>query len=41
MMAPVLHSALTTLLAVIMLAFSEFDFIVRCVSRSVSRPPGG
>ncbi|KAL0278830.1 UNVERIFIED_CONTAM: hypothetical protein PYX00_000524 [Menopon gallinae] len=29
MMAPVLHSAITTLLAVIMLAFSEFDFIVR------------
>lgn len=28
MFAPVVHSALTTLLAVIMLAFSEFNFIV-------------
>ncbi|XP_076749448.1 protein patched isoform X4 [Xylocopa sonorina] len=29
MYAPVIHGALTTLLAVVMLAFSEFDFIVR------------
>lgn len=28
MFAPVVHSALTTLLAVVMLAFSEFNFIV-------------
>ncbi|XP_012276019.1 protein patched isoform X2 [Orussus abietinus] len=29
MYAPVIHGALTTLLAVVMLAFSEFEFIVR------------
>ena len=29
MYAPVVHGALTTLLAVVMLAFSEFEFIVR------------
>ncbi|XP_071877009.1 protein patched isoform X1 [Bombus fervidus] len=29
MCAPVIHGAITTLLAVVMLAFSEFDFIVR------------
>jgi patched 1 protein len=29
MFAPVTHGALTTLLGIIMLAFSEFDFIVR------------
>ncbi|KAG7203232.1 hypothetical protein KM043_010333 [Ampulex compressa] len=29
MYAPIVHGALTTLLAVVMLAFSEFDFIVR------------
>lgn len=29
MFKPVIHGALTTLLAVVMLGFSEFDFIVR------------
>ncbi|XP_076637919.1 protein patched isoform X2 [Colletes latitarsis] len=29
MYAPVIHGAVTTLLAIVMLAFSEFDFIVR------------
>lgn len=29
MFAPVMHGAFTTLLGILMLAFSEFDFIVR------------
>ena len=29
MFSPVVHGAITTLLAISMLAFSEFDFIVR------------
>ena len=31
MLAPVLHGALSTALGVIMLAFSQFDFIIRFV----------
>ncbi|KAJ9578984.1 hypothetical protein L9F63_024909, partial [Diploptera punctata] len=36
MFAPVTHGALTTLLGVLMLAFSEFDFIVRYISQSMA-----
>ena len=32
MFAPVLHGACSTLLGVLMLAFSQFDFIVRYCS---------
>ena len=32
MFAPVTHGAISTLLGVFMLAFSQFDFIVRFVS---------
>ena len=31
MFAPVLHGAISTFLGVLMLAFSQFDFIVRYV----------
>ena len=31
MLAPVTHGAISTLLGILMLAFSQFDFIVRCV----------
>ena len=33
MFAPVTHGAISTLLGVFMLAFSQFDFIVRFVSK--------
>nr|CAD7573268.1 unnamed protein product [Timema californicum] len=39
MFAPIMHGALTTLLGVFMLAFSEFDFIVRRVENHLGTLP--